>query len=88
MEDVHETCYITNEMGSTNSKEGMHIEGNQLIIDEVLSKPLSINETFQFFIRAIGSQHVQLERANEYDGTAIFFLEQNQETIGIFSASS
>jgi hypothetical protein len=66
----------------------MVIDGNILRINEILTNPMMINETFQFFIRAIGSQHVQQQRDNEFDGVAVFVLEQNQKTIGVFSANS
>lgn len=67
---------------------GTFIEGNALHIDETLINPMLINETFQFFIRAIGSQHVQEQSIKSYDGVAVFFLEQNKKTIGVFSANS
>ena len=49
---------------------------------------MMINETFQFYIRAIGSQHVEQKRIETYNGVAVFILEQNKKTIGVFSASS
>ena len=86
--DANETCHITNELGSSEPENGMIIDGNVLRIDQDLTNTMLINETFQFFVRAIGSQHVQQQKANQYDGVAVFALKQNQKTIGVFSATS
>lgn len=67
---------------------GTIIDGNIFRINETLSNPMIISETFQFYIRAIGSQHVQQQRAEQFNGVAVFVLEQNKKTVGIFSASS
>ena len=90
VDDANKTCHVTDEIGkkSDTLKDGMVIDGNILRINEILTNPMMINETFQFFIRAIGSQHVQQQRDNEFDGVAVFVLEQNQKTIGVFSANS
>ena len=89
VEDTNKTCHITDELGTSDSlKDGMVIDGNILRINEILSNPMMINETFQFFIRAIGSQHVQQQRNDQFDGVAVFVLEQNQKTVGVFSTNS
>lgn len=89
IEDANKTCHITDELGTSDTlNNGMVIDGNILRINEILTNPMMINETFQFFIRAIGSQHVQQQRDDQFDGVAVFVLEQNQKTIGVFSANS
>ncbi len=86
--NTNRTCQITNEIGSLDSQNGMVIDGNVLRINEELTNPMMINESFQFFVRAIGSQHVQQERVDQFDGVAIFAVEQNEKTIGVFSVNS
>nr|CAH0103056.1 unnamed protein product [Daphnia galeata] len=90
VDDANKTCHVTDEIGTKSDtlKDGMVIDGNILRINEILTNPMMLNETFQFFIRAIGSQHVQQQRDNKFDGVAVFVLEQNQKTIGVFSANS
>lgn len=89
VEDTNKTCHITDELGTSDiMKDGLVIDGNILRINEIISNPMMINETFQFYIRAIGSQHVQQQRNNQFDGVAVFVLEQNQKTVGVFSANS
>ena len=91
--DANESCYLTNESvsppsGSTSS--GVVIEGDSMRITGTLGKPMAINETFQFYIRAIGSQHAlrPTNRADQFQGVAVFVLEQQQETKAVYSASS
>ncbi|EFX88000.1 hypothetical protein DAPPUDRAFT_305494 [Daphnia pulex] len=89
VEDTNKTCHITDELGTSDiMKDGLVIDGNILRINEIISNPMMINETFQFYIRAIGSQHVQQQRNDQFDGVAVFVLEQNQKTVGVFSANS
>lgn len=89
VEDTNKTCHITNELGLTGSfNTGMNIDGNDLLINETLTNPMMLNETFQFFIRAIGSQHVHQQREDQFDGVAVFALEQNEKTVGVFSTNS
>ncbi|KAI9563229.1 hypothetical protein GHT06_010687 [Daphnia sinensis] len=89
VEDTNKTCHLTNELGLMESfSSGMTIDGNNLLINETLTNPLMLNETFQFFIRAIGSQHVRQQRDDQFDGVAVFALEQKEKTIGVFSTNS
>lgn len=89
VEDANQTCHITNDLGVVGSFDtGMIIDGNDLLINETLTNPMMLNETFQFFIRAIGSQHVQQQREDQFDGVAVFVLEQKEKTIGVFSTNS
>jgi len=88
--DVSEdSCYMTNDLGNSATDGSITIEGDVLRIQETIGKTMQINETFRFYVRAIGSQHVsQSSRADLFEGVVVFVLEQSQDTKGVYSASS
>lgn len=91
VDDPSESCYLTKEAASpAGSSSGLMIEGDSMRILGTLEKPMEINETFRFYIRAIGSQHAlnPSSRADPFQGVAVFVLEQQEETKAVYSASS
>lgn len=82
-----ESCSLTFEPGSSLAGlGGTGIEGNTFLVREQLNKPINLTESFQLSIRAIGSQRPIDSRAGNFEGTAVFFIEQYEKTVGIFSA--
>jgi len=83
------SCFLTFEPGSSTAGHGgTQIDGNQFLVSEMVRQPLLLNETFQLSVRAIGSQHASGFKNGNFSGVAVFFLEQNQRTIDVYSANT
>ena len=103
MNNQTNSCYATEPSPSSSvvtSSAGIDINGTALHID-ISSQQLMMNETFQFYVRAIGSQRpmtVMTSTAKDYnggirgrqvfDGVVVFAIQQNQRTTDVFSATS
>jgi hypothetical protein len=75
-------------VGSPSQQEVLVIENFTLTVDGILnSSRLALDETFQFHFRIIGSEHVQ-QRQGSFNGVAVFVVEQNDKTIGVYSSLS
>jgi len=90
IENTTASCYLTKNpvVGSPSQQEVLVIENLTLKVDGILnSSKLALDETFQFKFRLIGSQHVQ-QRQDNFNGVAVFVVEQKDKTIGVYSSRS
>lgn len=83
------SCFLTFESGSSTAGHGgTQINGTEFLVSETFNQPLLLNETFQLSVRAIGSRHARNLKNEHFCGVAVFFLEQNERTIGVYSANT
>lgn len=90
VENTTASCYLTKEpvLGSPSQQDVLVIENFTMLVEGILnSSRLALDETFQFYFRVIGSQHVK-KRQDNFNGVVVFVIEQNDKTVGVYSSLS
>ena len=84
-------CYPTKDpLETATQQDVLVVENFTLRVDGMLlnaERTLVLNEPFAFSFRVIGSQRLQ-QRESSFNGVAVFVVEQNDITSGVYSTLS